>query len=201
MQPPIVLYSSRPFKWFKEVTIWTFLIFKPWFKVVGHIGTTIPKSENVLGSLGNASIWLSHTSTSCASAFFTFLYHIEFQSLVWPNPIKKHLVSFHVWKKYVLLLFLGVGCAPKLGSWHLLFSHETHNWFFFSSFMSRFERGWMPHCLQPIHYTQFTLTISYERKGMDRWKFFNLQINIMMSNFSSTLSIRMHIHCKVFKSL
>jgi hypothetical protein len=60
MQPPIVLYSSRPFQWFKEVTIWTFLILKLWFKVVGHIGTTIPKSENVLESLGKC-LYLTFT--------------------------------------------------------------------------------------------------------------------------------------------
>jgi hypothetical protein len=87
-----------------------------------------------------------------------------------PIPLKKTSSFFDVWKKIVLLLFLGVGCAPKLWSWHFSF-HMKPTIAFFSSFMLRFESGWMPHCMQTIHYTQFTLTISYERKGMGRWKF------------------------------
>jgi len=117
-----------------------------------------------------------------------------------PIPLKTSSF-FYVWKKKCFIAILE-SClctqikvtTPSLFTWN-------PQLIFFSSFMLRFESGWMPHCLQTIHYSQFTLTISYERKGMGRWKFLNLQINIMMTNFSSTLSTRMYIHCKVFKSL
>ncbi len=106
MQARIILYSSRPFQWFKEVTIQTFLILK-YSKLWDTLGLQFPKLRMCLGVLKMPLFDLHTLTLLCESAFFTFLYHIEFQYLVWPNPPLKNIQFLSCLKKKCFIAILG----------------------------------------------------------------------------------------------